>query len=68
MQTFSSLIVSRIQSINLNKDGRTVKGISDLKNKIKINTFLDETFELWKEILERHLTSAPYKSKYNGKV
>jgi hypothetical protein len=34
-----------------------VRGISDLKNEVKIITSLDETFELWKEFLEKHSTS-----------
>jgi hypothetical protein len=34
-----------------------VRGISDLKNKVKIITSPDETFELWKEFLEKHSTS-----------
>jgi hypothetical protein len=33
-----------------------VRGISDLKNEVKIITSLDETFELWKEFLEKHST------------
>jgi hypothetical protein len=35
-----------------------VKGISDLKNEIKIITSPDELFGLWKEFLERHSTGA----------
>jgi hypothetical protein len=53
-QTFSMLIVSRFQGINLNKDGGIVKGIFDLKNEVKIITSPDETFKLWKEFLEKH--------------
>jgi hypothetical protein len=34
-----------------------VHGISNLKNEVKIITSLDETFELWKEFLEKHSTS-----------
>jgi hypothetical protein len=48
------LIVNRFQSINLEKDGGTVHGISDLKNKVKIIISPNETFELWKEFLEKH--------------
>jgi hypothetical protein len=33
-----------------------VRGISDLKNEVKIITSPDETFELWKEFLEKHST------------
>jgi hypothetical protein len=33
-----------------------VRGISNLKNEVKIITSLDETFELWKEFLEKHST------------
>jgi hypothetical protein len=58
LQTFSLLIVSRFQSINPNKDGGTVKGISDLKNEIKYITSPNKTFELWKEFLERYSTGA----------
>ena len=50
------LIVSRFQSINPDKDGGSVKGIADLKNKVKIITSRDKTFELWKEFLEKHST------------
>jgi hypothetical protein len=49
-------IVSRFQSINPDKDGSSVRGIADLKNEVKIITSLDETFELWKEFLEKHST------------
>jgi hypothetical protein len=35
-----------------------VKGISDLKNEVKIITSPDELFGLWKEFLERHTTGA----------
>jgi hypothetical protein len=52
------LIVSRFQSINLVKDGGTVKGTSNLKNEIKIITSLNETFELWKEFLKKHSLGA----------
>ena len=31
-----------------------MRGISDLKNKVKIITSLDELFGLWKEFLEMH--------------
>jgi hypothetical protein len=33
-----------------------VRGIFDLKNKVKIIISPDETFELWKEFLEKHST------------
>jgi hypothetical protein len=48
------LILSHFQSINLDKDGGSVRGIADLKNDVKIITSPDETFELWKEFLEKH--------------
>ena len=47
-------IVSQFQSINPNKNGGNVKGISNLKNEIEIITSPDELFGLWKEFLERH--------------
>jgi hypothetical protein len=50
------LIVSCFQSINPDKDGGLVRGIADLKNEVKIITSPDETFELWKEFLEKHST------------
>jgi hypothetical protein len=50
------LIVSCFQSINPDKDGGSVRGIADLKNEVKIITSPDETFELWKEFLEKHST------------
>jgi hypothetical protein len=56
LQTFNTLIVSRFQSINPDKDSGSIRGIADLKNKVKIITSLDETFELWKEFLEKHST------------
>jgi hypothetical protein len=46
LQTFNMLIVSRFQSINPDKDGGSVRGISNLKNEVKIITSLDKTFEL----------------------
>jgi hypothetical protein len=58
VQIFCKLIVSRFQSINPDKDGGNVKGISDLKNEVKIITSLDELFGLWKEFLERHTTGS----------
>jgi hypothetical protein len=58
VQIFCKLIVSRFQSISPDKDGGYVKGISDLKNEVKIITSLDELFGLWKEFLERHTTGA----------
>ena len=33
-----------------------MKGISNLKNEVKIITSLDELFGLWKELLEMHTT------------
>jgi hypothetical protein len=50
------LIANRFQSINHEKDGGTVRGIFNLKNEVKIITSPDETFELWKEFLEKHST------------
>jgi hypothetical protein len=55
---FCKLIVSRFQSISPDKDGKNVKGISDLQNEVKIITSPDELFGLWKEFLDRHTTGA----------
>jgi hypothetical protein len=54
LQTFNTLIVSRFQSINPDKDSGSVRGIANLKNEVKIITSPDKTFELWKEFLEKH--------------
>jgi hypothetical protein len=64
------LIVNRFQSINLEKDGGTVRGIFDLKNEVKIITSPDETLELWKEFLEKHSTNilARFNQAKNFKV
>jgi hypothetical protein len=43
VQIFCKLIVSRFQSISPDKDGGNVKGISDLKNEIKIITSPNES-------------------------
>ena len=51
------LIINRFQSINPKKDDGTVRGIFNLKNKVKIIISPDETFKLWKEFLEKHSTS-----------
>jgi hypothetical protein len=56
LQTFNKLIISRFQSINPDKDSGSVRGIFDLKNEVKIITSPNETFELWKEFLEKHST------------
>lgn len=57
LKTFSMLIISQFESINLKKDGKTVRRIFDLKNEIKIITSPNKTFEHWKEFLEKHSTS-----------
>ena len=56
MQTFNTLIVSCFQSINHDKNGGSVRGTIDLKNKVKIFTSLNKTFELWKEFLKKYST------------
>ena len=48
------MIVSRFQSINLDKDSGSMRGIANLKNEVKIIISLNKTFELWKEFLEKH--------------
>ena len=52
------LIVNCFQSINPGKDGGSIMRIANLKNKVKIITSLDKTFELWKEFLELHSTGS----------
>jgi hypothetical protein len=68
VQIFCKLIISRFQSINPDKDGGNVKGISDLKNEVKIITSPDELFGLWKEFLERHTTGSLINQAKNFKV
>ena len=58
IQIFCKLIVCQFQSINPDKDGKNVKGISDMKNAVKIIISSDELFGLWKELLEMHSTGS----------
>jgi hypothetical protein len=58
VQIFCKLIVSRFQSISLDKDGGNIKGISNLTNEVKIITSPNELFGLWKEFLDRHTMGA----------
>jgi hypothetical protein len=46
LQTFNMLIVSCFQNINPDEDDGSVKGISDLKNEVKIITSPNKTFGL----------------------
>ena len=52
------LIINQFQSINLEKDGGTEHGIFDLKNEVEIIISPNETFDLWKEFLEKHSTGS----------
>ena len=54
MQKFSSLIISRFQSINPEKKEQIVGGPSDLKSEMRIITLEDEHFDMWREFVERH--------------
>ena len=54
MQRFVSLIISRFQNINLEKEGKTVNGLADVKSKLRMITVKDENFSMWKEFIERH--------------
>ena len=54
MQRFVSLIISRFQNINPEKEGKTVNGPADLKSKLRMITMEDEHFSMWKEFIERH--------------
>ena len=54
MQRFVSLIISRFQNINPEKEGKTVNGPADVKNELRMITVEDEHFSMWKEFIERH--------------
>ncbi len=54
MQTFATLIVSRFQNINPEKEGATVKGTTDIKNEIRVITLADDHYEMWRDFLEKH--------------
>ena len=54
MQRFVSLIISRFQNINPEKEGKTVNGPADVKSELRIITVEDEHSSMWKEFIERH--------------
>ena len=54
MQRFVSLIISRFQNINPEKEGKTVNGPADVKSELGMFTVEDEHFSMWKEFIERH--------------
>ena len=54
MQRFVSLIISRFQNINPEKEGKTINGPVDVKSELRMITVEDEHFSIWKELIERH--------------
>jgi hypothetical protein len=54
VQAFTDAVVQRFQSINSDKDGATVKGVSDLKNEIQIITLPDHLWAHWHKFLIMH--------------
>lgn len=54
LQTFTTLIVSRFQNINPDKEGNTVKGPADLKYEIKVITLPDDHYAMWEEFLTKY--------------
>ena len=54
MQRFVSLIISRFQNINPEKEEKTVNGPADVKSELRLITVEDEYFSMWKEFIERH--------------
>ena len=46
--------MGRFQNVNLEKEGSTVRGPSDVKSEIKILTVTDDHCELWEEFLLKH--------------
>ena len=54
MQRFVSLIISRFQNINLEKEGKIVNGPADVKSELRMITVEDEHFSMWKEFIEQH--------------
>ena len=54
MQRFVSLIISRFQNINPEKEGKIVNGPVNVKNELRMITVEDEHFSMWKEFIKRH--------------
>ena len=54
MQRFVSLIISRFQNINPEKEGKTVNRPADVKSELRMITMEDDHFSMWKEFIERH--------------
>ena len=54
MQRFVSLIISRIQNINPEKEGKTVNGPTDVKSELRMITVEDKHFSMWKEFIKQH--------------
>ena len=54
LQRFTSLIISRFQSINPKKEGRTENRLADVKAKLWMMTVDNVHFAMWREFIERH--------------
>ena len=54
VQRFVSLIISRFQNINPEKEGKTVNGPADVKSELRMITVEDKHFSMWKEFIKRH--------------
>ena len=54
MQAFTEAVVQRFQSINPDKDGASVKSVTDLKNEIQIITLPDNLWAHWQKFLIMH--------------
>ena len=50
-QKFMTLVLTRYQNINPEKDGATIKTTADVKTEIKIITLPDHIFRLWNDLL-----------------
>jgi hypothetical protein len=74
LQTFVTMIISRFQSINPNKEGNNMKGSADIKHEITIMMLADNHYAMWEEFLTRYTdgdivnpdTSLPYGQSKGG--
>ena len=54
LQKFTTLIISRFQNINPEKEGKTVNGPAYVKSELRMITVEDSHFAMWKEFIEKH--------------
>ena len=54
LQSFTDAVMERFQNINPDKDGASIKTLTDLKNEIQIITLPDDLWAHWKKFLIMH--------------